>query len=120
VSWDVEFTDEFNTWWQTLDEAEQESVVASVKLLRAKGPALRFPHSSGVRGSRHGRMRELRIQHSGKPYRVFYAFDPRRVAILLLGGSKVGDDRWYEKNIAEADALYESHLEELRDEGDIE
>jgi hypothetical protein len=51
---------------------------------------------------------------------VFYAFDPRRVAILLLGGSKVGDDRWYEKNIAEADALYESHLEELRDEGEIE
>jgi hypothetical protein len=67
-----------------------------------------------------GRMRELRIQHSGKPYRVLYAFDPRRVAILLLGGTKAGDDRWYEKSIPEADALYESHLEELRSEGEIE
>ena len=65
-------------------------------------------------------MRELRIQHSGKPYRVLYAFDPRRVAILLLGGTKTGDDRWYEKYIPEADALYESHPEELRAEGEIE
>jgi hypothetical protein len=65
-------------------------------------------------------MRELRIQHSGRPYRVLYAFDPRRVAILLLGGTKAGDDRWYEKYIPEADALYESHLEELRSEGEIE
>jgi len=51
---------------------------------------------------------------------VLYAFDPRRVAILLLGGYKAGDDRWYEKNVAEADALYESHLAELRSEGEIE
>jgi len=65
-------------------------------------------------------MRELRIQHSGKPYRVLYAFDPRRVAILLLGGTKAGDDRWYEKYIPEADALYDSHLEELRSEGEVE
>ena len=57
---------------------------------------LRFPHSSGVKGSKHDHMRELRIQHQGRPYRVLYAFDPRRVAILLIGGDKTGDDRWYE------------------------
>jgi len=51
---------------------------------------------------------------------VLYAFDPRRVAILLLGGTKAGDDRWYEKYIPEADALYDSHLEELRSEGEVE
>lgn len=65
-------------------------------------------------------MRELRIQHHGEPYRVLYAFDPRRVAILLLGGQKTGDDRWYEQNIPEADALYDRHLAEMKREGAVE
>ena len=120
MSWDVEVTDEFKAWWKTLDDDEQESVTTIIQLLQARGPSLPFPYSSDVRESRHGRMRELRIQHSGKPYRILYAFDPRRVAILLLGGTKAGDDRWYEKSVPEADALYESHLEELRSEGEIE
>jgi hypothetical protein len=118
--WDVEVTDEFKTWWKTLGTDEQESVTTAIQLLQAKGPSLPFPYSTDIRGSRHGRMRELRIQHGGKPYRVLYAFDPRRVAILLLGGTKAGDDRWYEKNVPEADALYETHLNELRSEGEIE
>jgi len=50
-------------------------------------------------------MRELRIQHRGEPYRIFYAFDPRRVALLLLGGCKTGDDRWYERTIPRADRI---------------
>ena len=59
-------------------------------------------------------MRELRIQHQGRPYRVLYAFDPRRVAILLLGGDKTGNDRWYEKFVPEADRRYDEHLESLK------
>ena len=55
-------------------------------------------------------MRELRIQHRGRPYRVLYAFDPRRSAILLLGGDKTGDDRWYVVNIPVADRLYAKTL----------
>lgn len=58
------------------------------RLLEAKGPQLPFPYSSGIEGSRHEHMRELRIQSGGKPYRVFYAFDPRRTAILLIGGKR--------------------------------
>ena len=64
-------------------------------------------------------MRELRIQHKGAPYRVFYAFDPRRAAILLIGGTKTGDKRFYEKMVPVADDLYDTHLEELRREGEL-
>jgi hypothetical protein len=62
-------------------------------------------------------MRELRIQHKGDPYRVLYAFDPRRSAILLIGGNKAGNDRWYVENIPIADDLYDDHLKLLEDEG---
>jgi hypothetical protein len=62
-------------------------------------------------------MRELRIQHAGRPYRVLYAFDPRRAAILLLGGDKTGQDRWYEMHVPIADALYDEYLETLKKEG---
>ena len=58
-------------------------------------------------------MRELRIQHKGDPYRVLYAFDPRRTAILLLGGCKAGNDRWYEEIVPLADNIYDEHLRDL-------
>ena len=62
-------------------------------------------------------MRELRIQHQGRPVRLFYAFDPRRAAILLIAGDKTGDARFYDRMIPLADRLYDEHLEELRREG---
>jgi hypothetical protein len=65
-------------------------------------------------------MRELRIQHRGRPYRVLYAFDPRRVAILLIGGEKTGQDRWYEKFVRLADRLYDEQILELTREGLID
>ena len=81
------------------------------------GPNLRYPHTSRVETSRHGHMRELRVQHRGRPYRIFYAFDPRRVAILLIGGDKTGNDRWYEEFVPRADRLYDRHIETLKQEG---
>ncbi len=59
-------------------------------------------------------MRELRIQHAGKPYRILYAFDPDRAAILLIGGNKTGDNRWYKKFIKKADKLYDKHIAKLQ------
>jgi hypothetical protein len=120
MAWDVEYTDELEAWWLELTEAEQESIDASVRLLEAKGPQLGFPHSSGINGSRHAHMRELRVQHEGRPYRVLYAFDPRRSAILLIGGDKTGNDRWYEQYVPVADGLYDTHLDELRKDGLID
>ena len=61
-------------------------------------------------------MRELRIQIDGRPFRVLYAFDPRRTAILLIGGDKTGDARWYEVNVPIADRLYDAHLKGLKEE----
>ena len=117
MSWSVEFTDEFGGWYQGLVEIVQDDIDRVVGLLEAKGPQLPFPYSSGIEGSRHPHMRELRIQSGGEPYRVFYAFDPRRTAILLIGGNKVGDGRFYETMIPTADRLYDEYLAELRKEG---
>jgi len=114
---EIEYTDEFGVWWKSLDEDEQESIATAVLLLEQRGPQLPFPYSSGVKGSRHGHMRELRIQHRGRPYRVLYAFDPRRIAILLIGGDKTGNDRWYQEIIPVADKLYDQHLLTLKKEG---
>jgi hypothetical protein len=115
--WDVEYTDEFGRWWNTLAEEAQDSIIASVDLLAEKGPILSFPHSSGVSNSRHSHMQELRIQHRGKPIRIFYAFDPRRHVILLIGSDKTGNNRFYDEYIPIADGLYDEYLEELKREG---
>lgn len=120
MKWDVEYTGEFEEWWDSLSESEQEDVSASIQLLEERGPNLGFPHSSGISGSKHSHMRELRTQHSGKPYRTLYAFDPRRNAILLIGGNKTGDNRWYEKHIVIADRVYDEHLQQLLKEGLID
>jgi len=114
--WLVEYTDEFEDWWNSLDEDEQIDIDVSVRLLEEYGTNLPFPHSSKVHQSKHSHMRELRTQHKGHPYRTLYAFDPKRCAILLVGGDKTGKDSWYENNIPIADQLYDTHIEELGEE----
>ena len=116
LAWEVEFSDEFEQWWDGLTAAEQKSVDFTVSLLQEAGPALRMPYSSGVETSRHKHMRELRIQHQGRPYRVLYTFDPRRAAMLLIGGDKTGNNRWYEEYVPLADAIYDRHLRDLENE----
>lgn len=119
MEWSVEYTDEFGAWWDGLSADEQEDVEASVGLLEKYGPTLKFPHSSGVASSIHPQMRELRVQHAGRPYRVLYAFDPNRSAILLLGGEKTGNDRWYETCVPQADRLFAEHLQSIQKKGRV-
>ena len=90
---------------------------ASVELLELHGPQLGRPHVDTVKGSKHTNMKELRTQSSGKPLRTFFAFDPRRSAILLIGGDKTGDKRFYDRMVPIADDLYDVYLEEIRKEG---
>lgn len=93
----------------------------SPSLVRSKNPSQHLSAClkpwARINGSKHGHMRELRTQHEGRPYRTLYAFDPRRAAILLIGGDKTGNDRWYETQVPLADELYDEHLEELKKEG---
>ena len=114
---DVEYTDEFGVWWDGLSEREQDDLTVTIDLLEEHGVRLGFPYSSGINGSRHRHMRELRTQSGGRPLRVFYAFDPVRNATLLIGGDKTGDGRFYEVFVPIADRLYDDHLATLRKEG---
>ena len=115
--WEVEGTDEFVAWLDELTPLQLRAVSRVVDMLVDRGPGLGHPYSSGIRGSRHSHMRELRAQSSGNPIRVFYAFDPRRSAILLIGGDKTGDDRFYQRYIPIADRLYDEYIQELRRDG---
>ena len=117
MSYEVKYTDEFESWWNELTVRQQEDVRPVVRLLEERGTRLGHPYSSKVKGSRHGRMRELRIQSGGRPIRIFYAFDPRRTAILLIGGHKREYDRFYEYYVRRADAIYDQYLQQLRREG---
>ena len=112
----VEVSDEFKDWYEPLSEAEQNSIERVVLMLMEAGSSLGFPYSTGIESSKFNHMRELRIQHEGRPYRILYAFDPTRAALLLLGGDKTGDTRWYEKMVPKADAIYEEHLKALERE----
>lgn len=113
---EVEYTDEFGEWWDTLTEDEQDSVRDIIALLRERGPLLGRPHADTLQGSKLVNLKELRIQHQGRPYRVLFIFDPRRVAVLLVGGDKTGNDRWYEEFIPKAEQMYEQFLKEIEKE----
>ena len=83
------------------------------------GVLLKYPYCSGVEMSKHSHMRELRVQHAGRHYRVLYAFDARRTAILLIGGDKTGDERWYDTFVPVADTIYDRHIAQLQREGEL-
>ncbi len=116
MAWEVEFTDEFGDWWDALSADEQESVNFGVRLLQERGPHLKRPYADTVQGSHYPNMKELRCQHEGRPYRVLYALDPQRVGILLIGGDKTGNSRWYDEYVPRADAIYKRHLSELEEQ----
>lgn len=114
--WNIEYTDEFGEWWDTLTDVEKDDVEFVVLLLGEQGPTLGYPYTSKIQNTKYN-LRELRIQCQGNPYRVLYAFDPRRSAILLLGGEKTGDAQLYQKSIPLAEKLYEEHIKTLQQEG---
>lgn len=114
MAWEVEYTEEFEAWWNTLSEEEQAEVDTKVELLEEHGPTLPRPYADVITSSRHSNMKELRGKVEQRQLRVLYAFDPRRMALLLIGGDKTGDSTWYERFVPVADALFDRHLKWLR------
>ena len=113
--WQVEYTDQFEQWWDKLSMEEQAAIDVTVEVLQERGPGLGRPLVDTVKGSRHANMKELRPR--GGFIRILFAFDPRRMAILLVGGDK--RDRWsswYDEMVPAADRLFDEHLENLRRE----
>ena len=111
VLFDAEFLEEFGE----LDIAVQDEIAALTELLAVTGPSLRRPFADTLKGSRHANMKELRVTASGGVWRLAYAFDPERKAILLVGGNKSGvsQKRFYRGLIEKADRRFESHLGRL-------
>lgn len=107
-------TDEFKTWFFGLNESDWEAVVRNVHYLELLGSSLGYPRSSALKGTRHP-IRELRVQSGGRPIRVFYAFDPKRNAVLLLGGHKTGKG-FYREYIPIVERIWEEYLREQENE----
>jgi len=104
-------TDEFDAWFQALSDAEGKEVMSVVDKLEIVGLALGHPHSSAIKNSKHA-LRELRPKQGRSPLRVFYVFDPRRQAVLLIGGDKSGDKKFYERMVPIAERILDEYLAE--------
>ena len=119
VEWPVLFHDAFDSEFNELSEAVQEELLAEAKLLELLGPALGRPRVDTLKGSRHTNMKELRFDADDGVWRVAFAFDPKRRAVLLAAGDKSGggEKRFYRRLIRTADARFNEHLASLKKEG---
>ena len=112
MAWEVEFTPEAERWFNGLGAKDADRIGAAIEALRQHGPGLSRPRADSLKGSRHHNMKELRS--AGGHLRALFAFDPRRRAVILLGGDKTNDWRgWYARNIRLADKLYDGHLRSI-------
>jgi hypothetical protein len=107
-------TDEFRDWYLALPDSDADAVTVSVERLEQMGITLSHPHSSDIKGSAYP-LRELRMKAGHSPLRVFYAFDPRRNAVLLIGGSKVGSKRFFDDYIPKAEMIWAQYLKETKE-----
>ena len=115
LAWKVSFGDAFDAEFGALPQTVQDELLASAKLLGAFGPALGRPHADTPNESRFANMEELRFSADGGVWRVAFAFDPAREAILLVAGDKSGNSekRFYRTLIAKPDRRYQAHLDRL-------
>jgi len=113
--WEIVFHKEFAQWWSSQSESLQDSMTMTLNLLEEHGTTLGRPYVDTIKGSALNNLKELRVQHQGLPYRLLFAFDPQRQAVVLVGGNKAGDKRWYKKNISMAEKRYFEYLEETEE-----
>ena len=118
MQWVVELADEFDPEFDELPEAVQEEIEALSRLLQQFGPQLGRPRVDTLNGSHHANMKELRFDAADGVWRVAFAFDPKRHAILLVAGDKSGgsEKRFYRDLIRKADDRFGAHLTRLKKE----
>jgi hypothetical protein len=116
VSWVVQIGDEFEPEFDALDEDVRTEILALSRLLQRFGPQLGRPRADTLTGSRHVNMKELRFSAADGEWRVAFAFDPKRKAILLVAGDKSGisENRFYRELIRKADDRFDAHLARLQ------
>ena len=118
MEWQVLLDADFKAWLLDQEQKVQTAIFAHIGLLKAFGPTLGRPQVDTLKGSRLTNLKELRVQYQGEPWRVLFVFDPKRRAILLVGGNKQGDARWYKKAIPVAEQRYQRHVEQMEHDND--
>ena len=114
MAWKVVTVEYFDDWFLGLDASEQQHVLAATLVLEQFGPALGRPYVDSLKGTdKVKNLKELRVQHKSKPFRVFFAFDPLRQAVMLCGGDKTGDNHFYETMISIAEREFLDYLQGL-------
>jgi hypothetical protein len=116
MGWDILFHDDFANEFDAMAKPLQDELLAHALLLRDFGPRLGRPTVDTLKGSKHTNMKEMRFAWAGEVWRVAFAFDPKRQAILLVGGDKGGADqrRFYKRLISTADERFNGHLASLK------
>jgi hypothetical protein len=114
MAWEIVTVEYFDDWFLGLNASEQQDVLAAILVLEQFGPALGRPFVDSLKGTKKVKnLKELRVQHKGKPFRVFFAFDPLRQAVMLCGGDKTGDKHFYKTMIPVAEREFLNYLQEL-------
>ena len=114
MGWNIASTTTFEAWFEAQDEDVRVVILAHLKALEVEGPQLGRPYCDTLKGTKVANLKELRVQVGGDPYRVLFAFDIERAAVLLVGGSKAGDKRWYDINIPIAEKLFTAWEAQIR------
>jgi hypothetical protein len=116
MGWHLGFHADFVPEFEDFAEDVQDELLAHLKVLEQFGPELGRPHVDALKGSKHANMKELRFSADGGVWRIAFAFDPKREAVVLVGGDKSGgsEKRFYKNLIKNADARFDQHLETLK------
>lgn len=118
--WTLVYSEEFEEWLADQVEELQDEALANLDILAEIGPTLSRPKSDTLKNSKLPNLKELRFEFERIPFRILYAFDPKREALIMLAGNKASDKRWYVKNIAQAEKLFAAHLEKLKKQAEAE
>ncbi|WP_243394110.1 type II toxin-antitoxin system RelE/ParE family toxin [Leptospira meyeri] len=111
--YEIKRTEEIILWIKELDNDAKKDILVSIEILKEFGPRLGRPHVDTITGSKIKNLKELRVNSKNRPFRIFFVFDPKRNAILLIGGNKATSKKFYPVMIKKSEELYSEYLGDL-------